>query len=302
MSHNRIFNIMLALLTSAVFPVHAQTPAEAPPAQITPTATPAAPIEVNIINPEDLLDYNKTIIVPTVYVSLAIEGRVTARQQSGIFQRGSASALASANFKVSGIDKAFAQSVAQKAYDDFVAKLRATGYTVITYAELKDRDFIKALQREKAEGASGLPTRSEGGITYVTAAPSDDQHFKAAFPSGVFSEFVQGGKSLLNDGTLIIPQYTVVAPQVWGESSRGYGSVSAEVKTVAGMNLTNATAPWMGRPKSRIMRGMPGVHTKQQVVNITERAGTLQQTADNTPRAANVLSGALSVLSGAGNI
>jgi hypothetical protein len=118
----------------------------------------------------------------------------------------------------------------------------------------------------------------------------------------MFGEFVQSAKPVITDATIIIPQYTIIAPQVWGESSRGYSSVSAEVKTSPGMNLLRASAMWMGKPKSRVMHGAPGVVLKQQVINITEKAGTLQHTADTTPQAANALSGVLNMLSGAGNI
>ena len=276
-----------------------------PSAQATPPATPpqtATPLDVYVVNPEDLLDYNKTIVVPTAYVTLLTEGRVTARKQSGMFQRGNASTLASANFKVDGIDKAFAQSLAQKAYDDFVAKLRAAGYTVLTYADIRDRDAIKNAQREKGDGPIGLPAKSESGSSFAIAAPSDEQYFKSALGWGVFAEFVQSGRLVITDATLLIPQYTIAAPQVWGEGSRGYGSVSAEVKVVHGMNLLTASANWMGKPKSRVMRGAPGVQTKQQIINVTEKAGTLQQTANTTPQAANAVSGVLSMLSGAGNI
>jgi len=268
------------------------------------TDTPATgtAMEVNVVNPEDLLDYSKTIVVPTAYVSLLTEGRVSAVKQSGIFQRGNATARASANYKVVGIDKAYAQGLAQKAYDDFVSKLRAAGYTVLTYADIKDRDYIKAAQREKGDAAMGLPAKSDQGNSYVVAAPSDEQHFKSAMAWGLFAEFVQSAKPVITDATIVIPQYTIVAPQVWGESSRGYSSVSAEVKTGPGMNLLHASALWMGKPKPRVMRGAPGVATKQQVINVAENAGTLQQTADTTPQAANVLSSTLSMLSGAGNI
>ena len=309
MQRHRFFATTMILLASSYFPAHAQSPAEAPSAPAAPAApaahqaaTPTAAIEVNIINPEDLLDYNKTILVPAVYVSLLTEGRAAARQQSGMFQRGNASALASARYKVIGLDKAFAQGIAQKACDDFVAKLRAAGYTVLTYADIKDREPIKNAQREKGDGTIGLPTKSEGGVSYVIAAPSDEQHFKTALAWGVFAEFIQSAKPLINDATLLIPQYTIVAPQMWGESSRGYGSVSAEIKTGPGMNLQTASVVWMGKPKSRVMRGAPGVHAKQQVINITEKAGTLQQPADTTPQSANALSGVLSAISGAGNI
>jgi hypothetical protein len=55
------------------------------------TAEPSAPnksIAVTVVNPEDLLDYSKTILVPITIVTVMSEGKVGAVRQSGIFQRG----------------------------------------------------------------------------------------------------------------------------------------------------------------------------------------------------------------------
>lgn len=264
----------------------------------------AAPLAVNtvVVNPEDLLDSNKTIVVPTAYVTLITDGRVAATKQSGLFSSGNASAKASASYKVAGLDKAYAQQLAQAAQADFVAQLRAAGYTVLTYADVKERDYVRAAQRETAVGALGLPAKSEGGNNFVTAAPSDEQHFKWGYAGGAFAEFQSGGKSRFTDATLIIPHYTFASPQAWAEGSRGYKSVSAEANVAPGMNLTLASAHWMGQPKSRMMRGIPGVATKEQVINTTEKAGELAKSADTTPQSANALGSALAALTGAGNI
>lgn len=58
----------------------------------------------------------------------------------------------------------------------------------------------------------------------------------------------------------------------------------------------------MGQPRSRMMRGIPGVATKDQVNNTAEKAGELTQRADTTPQSADALGSALSALTGAGNI
>ena len=261
-------------------------------------ATPLA-IKIEVINPEDLLDSGKVVVVPTAYVTLLTDGSVTAVKQTSAFQKGDATARASASYRVSGIDKAYAQLLAKSAYGDFVGQLRQAGYTVLTYAEVKDRDFIRAAGREPS---ASLPTKSEGGNNFVTAAPSDEQQFVSGTFGGIFSEFTSGGKSKFTDATLIIPQYTFTSPQSWGESSRGYSSVSAEANVAPGMNLLSARVYWIGQPRVRMMTGIPGVGTKQQVINVTEKAGHLAKTADTTPTTANALSGLFNSLSGAGNI
>jgi hypothetical protein len=272
-------------------------------AQSNPAATSAAPIpfegklEVNAINPEDLLDYNRTVIIPTVYVTLLTGGRQTAVRQSGLLSSGNATARASMNFSVQGVDAALAQSLAEQAYADVVMRMKAAGYTVLTWNDVKSRDVFQSMSREP----QNLVTKSENNMNWLTAAPSAEQHFKIGF-TGVFAEMTSGGKSKFMDATVIVPSYTVVAPQTWSEASQGYKSVSAEVNIAPGMNLQHAGAPWMGAPKSRIMRGGPGVWLKANTINISTNVGEAIKTADTTPQTANVVAGVLSMLSGVGNI
>lgn len=273
------------------------------PSALAQTADPVRPVfNVTIVNPEDLLDYDKTVVVPTAYVTLLTDGRVSAVKQAGFFQRGSGSAGASASYRVQGIDKAYAQQLARAAYEDFVAQMRQAGYKVVTYEDIRERDPVKGAARDTAAGSLGLPTSAQGGNNFVTAAPSDDQLFASGFAGGKFSEFISGGKSKFTDATVIIPHYTFVAPQAWAEGSRGYNSVSAEANVAPGMNLLVANAHWMGAPKSRMMSGIPGVATREQVINVSEKSGTLQKTADTTPQAANTISSALGALTGSGSI
>jgi hypothetical protein len=143
-------------------------------------ATPM-PVAVEAINPEDLLGSNKTLIVPTAYVTLVTDGRVHASKQSGALQRGNASAHAAANFKSRGLDKAYAQQLAKAAQDNLVAQLRSAGYTVLTYADVKDREVFRGAGRE-----GGQVTASEGGLNTLTVAPTDEQLFKSGFAGGQF--------------------------------------------------------------------------------------------------------------------
>ena len=253
-------------------------------------------IAVEAINPEDLAGSNKTLLIPTTYVTLVTEGRVSATKQSGAFQQGNATARASANFKVNGIDKAYAQKLAKAALDNLVGQLRGAGYTVLTYADVKDRDVFRNAARE-----AGPKVDSEGGLNTLTVAPSDEQLFQSGFAGGLFSEFIAGGKTRIADATLIIPNYVFHAPQAWAEGSRGYNSVSATANVVHGMNMASARATWLGQPVSRMMRGIPGVATTKPVINVSEKVGALSSGTDASPAAGNALSSALSVFGG-GNI
>jgi len=250
-------------------------------------------VTIEAINPEDLLSSGKTLLIPTAYVTLVTEGRVSASKQAGAFQQGNATARASANFKVLGIDNAYAQQLAKAALDNLIGQLRAAGYTVLTYADVKDRELFRNAARE-----AGPKADSEGGLKTLTVAPSDEQLFKSSFNGGLFSEFISGGKTRIGDATLIIPQYTFHAPQAWAESSRGYKSVSATTNVVHGMNMASARVTWLGQPVSRMMRGIPGVATKKPVINVSEKVGTLSSGADASPTAANSLSSALANFGG----
>ncbi|NVO04555.1 MAG: hypothetical protein HXX19_00605 [Rhodoferax sp.] len=279
----------------------------AAPAQAQTDANPAAAatgfsLKLDVINPEDLLDSNRTLVIPTLYVSVLTDGSIAASKRSGLFSSSNNVAKASASYKVTGFDKAYVQQLAQAAYEDLVDQLRKAGYTVLTYDDVKDRDFVKAAARQTSVGAMGLPTKSEGPNNFVYAAPSDEQVFKSGFGGGDLAEFQSGGKSRFTDATLIVPTYTFVSPQSWGEGSSGYKSVSAEVNVAEGMNMQSARATWMGQPRVRIMTGIPGVATKFALQNVTEKSGALTKMADTTPQAANALSSVLNMLGGGGVI
>lgn len=290
---------LLSLAISAA-PAAAQTASESEASGSTPASKPS--YKLSVVNPEDLLDFAKTVVVPTAYVTLLTDGKVAAVKQSGFFSRGSNSVGASAAYRVQGIDKAFAQGLAQAAYDDFVTQMRQAGYKVLTYADIRERDIVKAAARQTEFGPLGLPASSQGSNRFVTAAPSDEQHFASGFAGGEFAEFTSAGKSKFGDATVIIPQYAFAAPQSWAAGSSGYSTISAEANVAPGMNLTSAYAHWMGAPKVRMMTGLPGIATKELVINVIEKAGTLEKTADTTPQTANAVSSILGALSGAGTI
>ncbi|HEX5277603.1 MAG TPA: hypothetical protein VFW42_08050 [Fluviicoccus sp.] len=290
-----------APVAAAVQAAVAPAPATAMPANSSGISVP-----VTAVNPEDLLDYNKTIVVPTAYVKFLVEGKVgVSKQGSALSTLGGGSAnsvKASAKYHLNGMNKALAQSIAKKAYDDFVAQMRAAGYTVLTWNDIKGRDYLQGIALAKADAKWGLPVESPVGSsdTLLVAAPSDEQQIKIGF-TGPFSEFISLGKPKIKDATIIIPTYTIVAPQIWGETGASYSTISAGIQTAPGMNLQAASATWMGKPKTRMMRGIPGVASKAPVLNITANAGTLSKT-DTTSNAANALSKGLSLLSGAGSI
>lgn len=282
--------------------VSVQAEASAPVLSAAPVA-----MKVNVGYVEDMASYGKVVVVPTAYVKLLVDGSVfIAKQGSGLGALGGASTnsvKAKGSYKVAGIDKAFAQGLAKQAYDDFVTQLRGAGYTVLTYDDIKSRDFVAAAARDTGSGEWGLPTEKAigGRDTYVVAAPSDEMAFKIGF-TGVFAEFIKYGKPKFTDAAMVIPTYTIHAPQAAGETDSGFNRIEASVSVSPGMNLQHASAMWMGAPKVRMGgKNLPGVALKEPVINLSENAGTLTR-VDTTPTGANALSKALSIMGGGGSI
>lgn len=242
-----------------------------------------------------------TLVIPTLILYLPVAGKVFVAKQgsalSGIGRRGGANTVrASAHFGVTGLDKALAQEIAKKVYDDFVTKLRAAGYTVKTYEDIADIPAVKAAEREAPDATWGLPVISSGGNASMVATPSDAQAFKSGLVSGGFNAFTHLGKGTLGDGTLIIPVYTIACPQAWGEKGEGYGSISAGVHVEPGMNLMAVSVPLM-----TAKGGWGDVHMKGILINTSKNVGTLTK-QDTTSKAGNAFSKSLSLLSGAGSI
>lgn len=312
--------VALAALTLATPLLAQETPASAPQpeagvaAESTPVAAPetapaaapsAAPLAIAVKSGyvEDMASYNKVVVVPTAYVKLLVEGSVFAAKQASAFSTlggGSGNSVkAKAAYTVAGIDKAFAQGLAKQAYDDFVAKLRGAGYTVLTYDDVKGRDYVAGASRDTGDATWGLPTEKVIGSrdTYVVAAPSDEMAFKVGF-TGPFSEFVSMGKPRFKDAAVVIPVYTINAPLASTETGSGFNRIEASASVSPAMNLQAASAMWMGAPKVRMGGGMmPGVMTREPVLNVVDSAGTLSK-EDTTSKGANALSKTLSLFGG----
>jgi hypothetical protein len=264
-----------------------------------PPLKPGAPVVFKLDSGnEKELRNSLTIIIPTVYVELAVAGKIAGVKQGGMFG-GSNSVKAKAHWAVEGLDKDFIQTIARKVQDDLAAKLRAAGHTVKTYEDIKDLAAVKSAQRQSVDATWGLPlvkTPFIAGSVVAVAAPSDGQYFISGLAWGEHNQFIKGGKSTLGEGVILIPTLTIAAPQAWAETSRGYKSVSAQVNVAHGMNLTWARATFLNE------RGGGGsLTTKEQIINLNEKVGELT-TRDTTPHTANALSAALSALSGAGSI
>jgi hypothetical protein len=191
---------------------------------------------VKIVDPKGLAA--PTYFVPAVKLVVTAQGSVWAQGKSTNLTSGSGvNAQAHGKYYVQGLEKGLLQDLARKVQDDLVAKLRATGATVLTYDDLKADPLVAGRERESADGKWGLPTTSKDGLTYVIAAPSDQQAFASAITGPLFwFRGMAKEKKII----AIMPEITFTVPQMWGEKDEGYKRASASIAVNPVMLLQGA--------------------------------------------------------------
>lgn len=252
-------------------------------------ANPAAHV---VLDGAKVMRVTDTLLVPTLHLRVATEGSVFATKGAG-----SSTASAKGSFSVQGLEKPALNALATQLYHDFVQRLKADGWKVLTYEDIKDDPEVTKMERRAADGALGFPTEktADGRTHFAVVTPSDAQNFKPAM-QGLHWSFRFVSKA--RNATVIVPQIDIVAPQVWGETRKGYSSASAKVNTAPGMNLNYANILVL-TPKGG---GGVVVKTKYAIVNATEKAGEFVDAKNTTPSAANGISKGLSILGGGGSI
>lgn len=231
---------------------------------------------------------SKRIIVPTAFLNVTVSG-----EAGGFVQRGGSSAKAKSKFVVNGIDKAFAQALAQKAYDETIASFREAGWEVLTYDDIKSHEDVAGYDRMKKDAAWDMPTKKEGGNLFVVATPRDEM---------ALDDFNRMNWKLRKvakerEAMVYIPSYTFIAPQLWVETSRGYKSSSVGVNSAPGITLMPA-----GIMAYTINQKAAGglINNREQYVHLADDAGVISEATDTSPEFANALSKTLSALGGGG--
>ena len=175
------------------------------------SAAPAAeppPFEINMdrveVNHKGTFADSKTYFIPTIYLRIAAKTTTSVRNKS-----------ASAKMRVftEGLDKAMLQSLAKKIYDDLVAKVRAAGYTVLTYDDLK-ADLV-AVDRMKPNPKFGFPTKFfalGSPVDYAIVAPSDEQtiDWGSAWPITPYQSIAKG-----KNVVVLVPEVYFSLPEIW---------------------------------------------------------------------------------------
>jgi len=176
---------------------------------------------------EDTFADSKTYLIPTVYLHLAARNATFVKHES---------ARATARVLVKGLDKAYAQGLAKQAQDDLAAKIRAAGFTVLTYDDVKAD--LAGFDRMKDNAEYGLPTRlidSTPGIDFAIAAPSDEQAFDYSFAQGPVFQFRKLAKE--KNAVVIVPQVFLNMPEVASQGSSHALAASVALTVMPALKL-----------------------------------------------------------------
>jgi hypothetical protein len=151
-----------------------------------------------------------TYLIPTVRLRLSVEGSVWA-QKGGAKTHG--------KYYVIGADHDTMQDFARKLQDDLASKMRAAGYKVMTYDDVKSEPDVASQSHDKFDSRYGLLTSGGLGmpVTFIEATPSDAQAWSkpAAGPAWPFR-----GLAKAKNLTVIIPELTFTTPQMFAKTER----------------------------------------------------------------------------------
>lgn len=203
----------------------------------------------------------KSYLIPTYTIQVSSLGSVWAK---------AGRTKAHAKYYVDGLDKALMQGLSKKLQDDLVAKLKAAGYPVLTYEDVKSDPDVSGHALLKTDSRYGLPTGGGLGapVTFVIANPTDPQAFDSP---------IQGpawwlrGISKAKNVTVIVPELTFTTPQMFGQASSTAYEDSAGVSTDPRMLLESAKiygmTPKGGQPMIAVQQ-----HGKRTAADV---AGTI---------------------------
>ncbi|MEQ1919635.1 MAG: hypothetical protein ABL955_10585, partial [Elusimicrobiota bacterium] len=188
------------------------------------------PFEINMdrveLDKKGKFGASTTYIIPTLYL------RMAARNQTSISNGG---ASGKARVFVEGIDKAFLQDLSKKIYDDLIAKMRAAGYTVLAYDDLKTE--LAGFDRLKPNPKYGLPSLLSdkiGPIDFVLASPSDEHQIDWGV-TGVMYPYRSLAKA--KNAVVLIPNIYFNTASVLGKKGGGMFSKEVSLEVDPAMRL-----------------------------------------------------------------
>lgn len=191
-----------------------------------------------------------TYIVPTTYLYTSFRTKVSSW---------SGHVSSKANVYTTGWDKAYLQSIARTMQDDLIAKLRATGATVLTYDDIRG-DLAGASLREPNRdlGISTHSDRFHPGLTFVVATPTDQQAIAAGGVVGPLlgaaQPFAAAARRL--NATVLVPSLLINAPYMEPQKDGSLYRTEVSIKysphvtlnglAVVGVNATGTGSCFFG--------------------------------------------------------
>jgi hypothetical protein len=213
------------------------------------------------------LGSSRTYLIPSVNLVVSAMGSVWAK---------SGGAKAHGKYYVDGLKKELLQELAAKVQDDLVTRMRAAGYTVLTYDDVKSDPTVASQGRNTADARFGLPTTGGLGmpVTFVVATPTDAQAFDAPIQG---SAWPFRGLAKAKDLIVLVPEIRYTVPQMFGETESGYKRDSAGIATDPAMILEGVTVSAVnakgGQPGIQIQR-----HGKRLAADV---AGTIRKVSED---------------------
>ncbi|MBO9602642.1 MAG: hypothetical protein J7496_09075 [Novosphingobium sp.] len=172
-----------------------------------------------------------TYLVPTTYLYVTARTRLSAGGGLG-------KAKAKARVFIEGLSRSELQELSGQITDAIVARLRASGYTVLTWDDVKGDVADK--ERWPDNPRYGVPThdaRLFPGTDFAVAAPSDEQ----ALSYGLMGPAANFGKAAQRTGaTLLLPEIYLTLPQLGGSTSQTYSGTHASISFDPAMHLAGA--------------------------------------------------------------
>lgn len=178
-----------------------------------------------------------TFLVPTAYLYVSVREKLTAGGGLG-------NAGVKARVFIQGPGKKQLQRLAAALQDQLIGDLRAAGYTVLTYDDV--RSDVANKDHFEPNPRFGLPThdaRAFPGVDFVLATPTDEQ----AISYGLTGQTGPWGEATKRTGaTLLLPEFYFTMPQMGGQFTHTLDGTHANIRFdpamhMAGINVYGAT-------------------------------------------------------------
>lgn len=177
-------------------------------------------------------------LVPTVYMYVSAREKLTAGGGLG-------NAGVKARVFTQGPNKRQLQALAGQLQSELVGQLRAAGYTVLTFDDV--RGDVSAKDHFAPNPRYGMPThdaRAFPGIDFVLATPTDEQAISYGLtgPTGPWGEATKR-----TGATLLLPEFYFTMPQMGASFTHNLQGTHANIRFdpamhLAGINVYGATA------------------------------------------------------------